>query len=98
MSELVFHRCNICKAIFYGFNRISYCRKCIPPAKMGHSPTQRAKAVYDTLSDDALARKREMERKRWHARMSNPAFRERERLRSLARARKENKYAVRKEK
>ena len=36
--------------------------------------------------------KRAKERARWKARMANPAFREHERLRSLARARAERKY------
>ena len=37
--------------------------------------------------------KRARERERWHRRMMDPNFREAERLRSLARARAERKYA-----
>lgn len=40
-----------------------------------------------------MKEKRAKERARWHARMANPVFREHERLRSLARARAERKYA-----
>ena len=37
--------------------------------------------------------RRKRERERWHKRMSNLKFREAERLRSLARARADRKYA-----
>ena len=45
------------------------------------------------LSELDMAERRAMERERWHRRMKNPKFREAERLRSLARARANRKYA-----
>lgn len=45
------------------------------------------------LSELNIEEIRKRERERWHKRMENPKFREAERLRSLARARAERKYA-----
>lgn len=41
-----------------------------------------------------LEHRRAQERARWRKRMSDPVFREHERIRSLNRARAERKYAV----
>lgn len=88
MSELTFHKCKLCKCIFYSSYKSIYCAKCVPKYEGGS--VGRIK-----LCDlDSLTSKRAKERARWHARMANPAFRERERLRSLARARAEKKYAI----
>ena len=50
------------------------------------------------LSELDMEARRKRERERWHKRMENPKFREAERLRSLARARAERKYANKEEK
>ena len=50
------------------------------------------------MSELDMEARRKRERERWHKRMENPKFREAERLRSLARARAERKYANKEEK
>lgn len=88
MSELKFHKCRLCGDLFYAYLKDTYCRKCIPTYKNKNYSLNRKH-----LSEIDMEEKRAKERARWHARMANPVFREHERLRSLARARAEKKYA-----
>lgn len=93
MSSLTFHKCRICGCIFYHGPKDTYCTKCVP-SFVGCS-----KAYSYALNNmSALERRRAWERARWRMRMSDPIFRERERIRSLNRARAERKYAVKGEK
>lgn len=86
-NQLKFHRCKLCKCVFYSSYKTTYCAKCIPKYDSGILAKTK---LYDLNN---LTGKRAKERARWRARMANPAFREHERLRSLARARAERKYA-----
>lgn len=93
MSKLVFHKCRICGKIFYHSGKQIYCTECIPTYKSNDTASLN-RAVNHALDNlEALERRRAFDRARWHRRMANPAFRERERLRSLVRARAERKYA-----
>lgn len=95
MSELVFHKCRICGKIFYCTNKDTYCSSCVPRFKGLASGNARAKAYFKALRNpEDIEAKRARDRARWHARMANPEFRERERLRSLVRARAEKRYAT----
>lgn len=88
MSQLQFHRCLICGAIFYCGKKDRYCSRCIPKYCS-------ARDEFKMINDwSAIEDRRAKERARWHKRMSSPAFREKERIRSLVRARVEKKYAV----
>jgi len=94
MSELVFHKCRLCGCIFYHKSKDTYCAKCVPSFPHGGYSYEAQKRVYDILSNpERLERRRAWERERWRRRMADPKFREAERLRSLARARAERKYA-----
>ena len=89
MSSLTFHKCRICGCIFYHGSKDTYCAKCIP------SFVRSGKAYSYALNNmSSLERRRARERARWRIRMSDPVFREHERIRSLNRARAERKYAV----
>ena len=90
MSKLVFHKCRLCNCIFYSLGKSTYCPQCIPKYCNGQLNRKH-------LSDLDMEERRKKERERWHRRMGNPKFRELERLRSLARARAERKYAKDKE-
>ncbi len=95
MSKLVFHKCRICGKIFYCTGKDTYCSSCVPRFKGLASGSARAKAYFRAFRNTEAAEiKRARDRARWHARMANPQFREHERLRSLARARAEKKYAT----
>ena len=90
MSSLKFHKCRICEVIFYSSCRSTYCSKCVP--KYG-SNRMTVEKLY--LSDiDYRQKQRARWREYWHKKMESPEFREKERLRSLARARAEKKYAT----
>lgn len=92
MSKLVFHKCRICGVVFYHYNKNTYCPKCVSPNKSGEN---RSKIINDAIENrDALEIRRFIERERWHRRMESPEFREKERLRSLARARANKKYLI----
>ena len=91
-NEIQFHRCRLCKCIFYASGKTTYCSKCIPKGCMPNKYLDHIEKIK-ICDMDSLARKRAKERARWRMRMSNPAFREKERLRSLARAKSERKYA-----
>ena len=86
MSSLEFHKCRLCGRIFYAGRKDTYCSKCVPKYESGFLNRKH-------LSELDMEAKRKLERERWHKRMENPKFREAERLRSLARARAEKKYA-----
>ena len=86
MSELTFHKCRLCGCIFYKYGKSVYCPKCVPKF-YSHNIAKLH------LSELDMEDKRARERERWHRRMMDPNFREAERLRSLARARAERKYA-----
>ena len=92
MSSLTFHKCMVCGVIFYHFNKKTYCPKCVAPYKSGENR-------YKVISD-AIENRKDIEAMRarwrayWHKKMESPEFREKERLRSLARARAEKKYAT----
>lgn len=88
MSSLAFHRCFLCNCIFYAGGKTRYCAQCVPKYQGG--------ALHKKhLSELDGEKRRKRERERWHKRMENPKFRESERLRSLRRARAEQKYAKR---
>lgn len=87
MSELKFHRCRLCGVLFYSYGKDTYCRRCVPAYRGGFLNRKH-------LSELDVEEKRERERKRWKARMANPAFREAERLRSIRRYEANKKYAV----
>lgn len=94
MSKLIFHKCRICGDIFYsGAGKTTYCPKCLPRFIGGRSYEHIKKTCEALNNAEYLEKKRAIERERWHKRMANPVFRERERIRSLARARAEKKYA-----
>lgn len=86
MSILTFHRCRLCNCIFYSHGKTTYCNECVPKYQGGLLNRKH-------LSELNIEEIRKRERERWHKRMENPKFREAERLRSLARARAERKYA-----
>lgn len=91
MSELRFHKCVICGKLFYNNRRHTYCLDCFPKNK----PSVNKIRIND-LSDikDRAERRRAWDRMRWHHRMEDPAFKERERLRQLEkyyRRKQENK-------
>lgn len=86
MSRLTFHKCHLCGRIFYSSGKYTYCSKCIPKGLGGGLGRMR-------LSELSMENRRALERERWHRRMANPEFREKERKRSLARARADRKYA-----
>lgn len=93
-NTLEFHKCKICGDIFYsGAGKYTYCTKCVPRFH-GQGSYERLKTTFKALNDaESIEKKRAKERERWHRRMANPVFREHERLRSLARARADKKYA-----
>ena len=91
MSTLTFHKCKLCRCIFYSSGKCTYCSKCIPK----FSNVYKEKIMTNNIG--YIESKRAKERARWKARMANPAFREHERLRSLVRARAERKYVKGKE-
>lgn len=86
MSELSFHKCRLCGCLFYASGKTTYCRKCVPKYESGLLNRKH-------LSELDMEERRKRERERWRKRMQDPKFREAERLRSLMRARAENKYA-----
>ena len=86
MSSLSFHKCKLCGCVFYKANKSTYCTKCVPTFQSGLLNRKH-------LSELDMEARRKRERERWHKRMSNLKFREAERLRSLARARADRKYA-----
>ena len=89
MSSLEFHKCRICGSIFFaGGRKNTYCTKCIPK---GLRPPFTSRYINNW---EKLQAKRKKDRIYWHIKMSNPEFREKERLRSLKRARAERKYMV----
>lgn len=91
MSSLTFHRCKICGAIFYHAGKNTYCAKCVPSFS---DPTGSVRLLnYLVDNPDVVEARKAKERARWRKRMSDPAFREHERRRSLMRARAERKYA-----
>lgn len=94
MSKLCFHKCRICKCLFYKYGKDSYCTRCIPCFPKGTTKSERTR-VYNEAFNNAglLEERRARERARWHARMADPVFREKERLRSLARSRAERRFA-----
>ena len=93
MYKLEFHKCRVCGIIFYHGNKTAYCPKCVP-SFAGKSPGQRTMTIYAAINrSQSLEQKRARDRARWHKRMEDPIFRERERLRSLARAKADRKYA-----
>lgn len=92
MSVLTFHKCRLCNCTFYAGRKNTYCSKCVP--KYSESGFLNRKH----LSELDMEARRKLERERWHKRMENPKIREAERLRSLARARAERKYANKEEK
>ena len=92
MSKISFHKCRICGAIFYHFNKNTYCPKCVAPYKSGEN---RSKIINDAIENrDIIEARRARWRAYWHKKMESPEFREKERLRSLARARANRKYLV----
>ena len=94
MSSLKFHKCKICEVIFYRHCRSTYCSKCVPKVSTA-SGNHRMAAERLRLSDiDYKQKQRARWREYWHRKMESPEFREKERLRSLARARAEKKYLV----
>ena len=90
MSAVTFHKCRLCNCIFYAGRKNTYCSKCVPRYEFGFLNRKH----WSELDMEA---RRKLERERWHRRMENPKFREAERLRSLARARAERKYANKEE-
>ena len=86
MSEMKFHKCYICGRLFYNGKRAVYCRECVKKSGGGRMSGIRLCDVVDKKARDRL---------RWHLRMSDPLFRERERQRSLRRYYADCKYAVR---
>ena len=87
MAELVFHKCRLCGCLFYKFRRETYCTQCTKCIK---SPTNlRMMHLNDIYFDAKRAHWREL----WKNRMSNPAFREKERVRSRMRYLANKKYA-----
>lgn len=94
MGELCFHKCRICKCLFYKSGKGTYCPRCIPCFSKGTTQSEKTK-VYNEAFNAAgmLEERRARERARWHTRMSDPVFREKERMRSLARARAERRFA-----
>ena len=90
MSKLEFHKCKICGALFWHLYKTVYCNKCVPYIK-GQTDVERSKSIYSAINNEcsftAKEHKRKKERERWHKRMENPVFRERERVRSSARVR-----------
>ena len=102
MSKLIFHKCRICGAIFYSFNKSTYCFKCVPRIRYKsigeyyktvndsiakQTQRERSLAYYKIRNDPKYKEARKLrDRARWHKRMADPVFREKERLRSLARA------------
>ena len=91
MCKLKFSRCKICGCIFYHGSKTVYCDDCVPSCS---NPNTRAKKVYEGINNrQYIEERRKRERERWHRRMSNPKFREAERIRSLARARNDKRYA-----
>lgn len=94
MSELKIHKCMICGVLFYHRGKDRYCTKCVPSFKE-RGRAARVRAYRDAIDNaEWLEKRRAFERERWHRRMSSPEFREKERLRSLARARANKKYLV----
>ena len=90
-KSMSFHRCYICGTLFYNGRRVSYCKKCI----QGHRYPNDRKLAGVRLSDlKRIQDRKARERARWHARMADPVFREKERIRSYMRYAMENKYAV----
>ena len=88
MTELKFHKCRVCGCLFYSYRKDTYCPKCVPKYRGGELAKKRVSELA------TKEEKRKAERERWHMRMANPAFREHERQRSLARARADKKYAI----
>lgn len=86
VDSLKFHKCRLCHCIFYSAGKSTYCPECVPRYGSGLLRKKR-------LSELDTEERRKAERERWHRRMADPKFREAERLRSLARARAEKKYA-----
>lgn len=94
MSSLKFHKCRICEVIFYSSCRSTYCSKCVPKVSTA-SNRYRMTVERLHLSDiDYKQKQRARWRAYWHKKMESPEFREKERLRSLTRARAEKKYAT----
>ena len=92
MGELTFHKCMICNSLFYHGKKTVYCPKCIP-SFTDKTPSEKLKDIYQALNDrEVLEHKRALERERWKRRMQNPAFREKERIRSLAKRKADMKY------
>lgn len=80
MSVMTFRRCVICGVLFWHKGRTTYCTKCIPYVPLMHK-TEDMQALKHLREKE-----KERERERWKLRMSNPAFREKERLRSRLRS------------
>ena len=81
-TNLAFHKCRVCGCIFHHSGKTTYCTRCIP-SFMGGS---RAYSVLNPLTNmKDIERRKAWARARWHRRMSNPIFREKERIRSLNR-------------
>lgn len=93
MNNLTFHKCRICGAIFYSSGRSVYCSKCVPRTL---TPSGYQMSIEKLrLSDiDYRQKQRARWREYWHRKMESPEFREKERLRSRARARANKKYLV----
>lgn len=93
MNNLIFHKCRICGAIFYSSGRSAYCSKCVPRTL---TPSGYQMSIEKLrLSDiDYRQKQRARWREYWHRKMESPEFREKERLRSIARARANKKYLV----
>lgn len=101
--KLTMHKCRICGAIFWHGCKNTYCTKCIPCVAR-EDIKKRYTALNDALerkrekarAEDYLLKdnpgyieaRRKRDRERWHKRMENPVFRERERLRGLERAKR----------
>lgn len=76
--KLAMHTCVICGAVFHHNKKLTICHRCLPSGKLGDVKINDLHAIRD---------RRARERERWKARMSDPEFREHERLRSLMRYR-----------
>jgi hypothetical protein len=81
MSKLTFHKCRICGAIFYSFNKSTYCFKCVPRGRYKNI------CEYYKTVDDSITKQTQRERSLayYYKIINDPKYKESHKLRDRAR-------------